>query len=53
MIYYAMGVVAVVFFVILRKKISEGGAVPLSDSEWDARGVDGLSRALRDRFARF
>ena len=52
MIYYALGVVAVVLVVILRKKITDAPGPP-SDSEWDAQSDENLSRALNDRFARF
>ena len=52
MIYYALGVAAVVFFFIIRKRIADVPGPP-SDSEWDAQSEDNLSRALNDRFTRF
>ena len=52
MIYYALGVVAVVLVVILQKRFTDLPGPP-SDSEWDAQPDNNLSRTLRDRFARF
>ena len=53
MIYYALGFVAVVFYVILRKKVGGEGEPSPPDSDWDARSTENLSRTLRERFTRF
>ena len=50
MIYYAIGVVAVISYLILRRKVGE--SVP-PDTDWDARTHNDLSTTLRNRFTRF
>ena len=50
MIYYALGVVVVLSYFILRRKV---GDLAPTDTDWDARNHNDLSTTLRDRFTRF